>query len=382
MPSSTPDIREALRAAALREGFDVVRFAKAEPPQNAGADLRQFLSEERHGEMDWMARNAERRTDPRALWPEAKSIIVLGMNYGPKHDPRDGSAQRSHGTVSCYAQGDDYHEAMKGKLKRLASRIAQQHGAEVKVFVDTAPVMEKPLAQAAGAGWQGKHTNLVSRLYGSWLFLGSIFTTLDIAPDEPEQDHCGACTRCLDVCPTDAFTAPYRIDARRCISYLTIEHKGHIAPEFRAKMGNRIYGCDDCLSVCPWNKFATVAHEARFHARAELAQPRLGDLAKLDDAEFRALFRRSPIKRIGRDRFIRNVLIAIGNSGDASLAPEAERLLDDGSALVRAMAVWALSRLDSLRAEQLSRKHLPIESDAEVRSEWRDAISVSSPVAH
>ncbi|MFL5236137.1 MAG: tRNA epoxyqueuosine(34) reductase QueG [Rhizomicrobium sp.] len=382
MPSSTPDIREAVRAAALREGFDVVRFAKAEPPQNAGTDLRQFLSEERHGTMDWMARNSERRADSRTLWPEAKSIVVLGMNYGPKHDPSESLKAPNRGTISCYAQGDDYHEVVKGKLKRLASGIAQQHGAEVKVFVDTAPVMEKPLAQAAGAGWQGKHTNLVSRLYGSWLFLGSIFTTLEIAPDEPEQDHCGACTRCLDVCPTDAFTAPYQIDARRCISYLTIEHKGHIGPEFRAKMGNRIYGCDDCLSVCPWNKFATVAREARFHARAELAQPRLADLAKLDDAKFRALFRRSPIKRIGRDRFIRNVLIAIGNSGDGSLAPKAERLLGDDSPIVRAMAVWALSRLDWQRAEQLSRKHLPLESDAGVRAEWRDAISVSLPLAH
>jgi epoxyqueuosine reductase len=377
-----PDLREALRAAGLREGFDVVRFAKAEPPQSAGADLRQFLSEERHGTMDWMARNAELRTDPRTLWPEAKSIVVLGMNYGPKRDPRDGLAQRSHGTISCYAQGDDYHEVVKGKLKRLASGIAQQHGAQVKVFVDTAPVMEKPLAQAAGAGWQGKHTNLVSRLYGSWLFLGSIFTTLEIAPDEPEQDHCGACTRCLEMCPTEAFTAPYRIDARRCISYLTIEHKGHIAPEFRAKMGNRIYGCDDCLSVCPWNKFASVAREARFHARAELAQPHLGELAKLDDAKFRALFRRSPIKRIGRDRFVRNVLIAIGNSGDTSLVPEAERLLGDDSPLVRAMAVWALSKLGWQGAEELSRKHLPMEADAGVRSEWCDAISVLPPAAH
>jgi epoxyqueuosine reductase len=214
MPSSTPDIREAVRAAALREGFDVVRFAKAEPPQNAGTDLRQFLSEERHGTMDWMARHSERRADPRTLWPEAKSIVVLGMNYGPKHDPSESLKAPNRGTISCYAQGDDYHEMVKGKLKRLAAGIAQQHGAEVKVFVDTGPVMEKPLAQAAGAGWQGKHTNLVSRLYGSWLFLGSIFTTLEIAPDEPEQDHCGACTRCLDVCPTDAFTAPYRIDAR------------------------------------------------------------------------------------------------------------------------------------------------------------------------
>jgi epoxyqueuosine reductase len=251
----------------------------------------------------------------------------------------------------------------------------------VKVFVDTAPVMEKPLAQAAGMGWQGKHTNLVSRQHGSWLFLGSIFTTLDIAADEPEPDHCGACTRCLDICPTMAFTAPHQIDARRCISYLTIEHKGHIAHEFRALMGNRIYGCDDCLAVCPWNKFASTAREARFHARDELAQPKLTDLARLTDAEFRTLFRGSPIKRIGRDRFVRNVLIAIGNSAEPPLAAEAEELLDDESPLVRAMAVWAVWRLDYPRARQLARQRLPIERDADVLTEWRPVISASEPVA-
>jgi epoxyqueuosine reductase len=380
MPSSTPDLRDGIRAAALREGFDVVRFAKAEAPPNATGNLQQFLSEDRHGTMDWMARNSERRADPNVLWPEARSIIVVGMNYGPERDPREQLASSDRAALSCYAQGDDYHDVIKGKLKRLASGIAQRHGAEVKVFVDTAPVMEKPLAQSAGIGWQGKHTNLVSRLYGSWLFLGSIFTTLEIAPDEPEPDHCGACTRCLNVCPTGAFTAPYRIDARRCISYLTIEHKGHIAPEFRKKMGNRIYGCDDCLAVCPWNKFASVAREAQFHARAELAQPRLTDLAGLTDAEFRALFRGSPIKRIGRDRFIRNVLIAIGNSGDRSLAKDAERLLDDESSLVRAMAVWTLSQLDPFHTQDLARKHLPGEDDPDVRAEWQAAISLS-PVA-
>ncbi|HEY1960989.1 MAG TPA: tRNA epoxyqueuosine(34) reductase QueG, partial [Rhizomicrobium sp.] len=343
MPSSTPDIRAEIRAAGFREGFDVVRFAKAEAAPRASADLQQFLGEGRHGGMDWMARNAERRADPQALWSEARTIIVLGMNYGPNCDPRDRLAARGRAAISCYAQGDDYHEVMKAKLKRVARLISDEHGADVKVFVDTAPVMEKPLGQAAGAGWQGKHTNLVSRLYGSWLFLGSVFTTLEIAPDEPEQDHCGGCTRCLEACPTNAFTGPYRIDATRCISYLTIEHKGHIPHEFRSAMGNRIYGCDDCLAVCPWNKFASTAHEARLHARAELAQPRLQELTRLDDTDFRALFLGSPIKRIGRDRFVRNVLIAIGNSCDAALAPEAERLLDDPSPLVRAMAVWALS---------------------------------------
>ena len=358
-----------------------MRFAKAGVSPSAAGNLQQFLAEQRHGTMEWMARNAERRADPAALWPDAKSIIVLGMNYGPQRDPRERLESRDRAAISCYALGDDYHDVIKGKLKRLAAGVAQQHGAEVKVFVDTAPVMEKPLAQTAGVGWQGKHTNLVSRLYGSWLFLGSIFTTLEIAPDEPEPDHCGACTRCLDVCPTDAFTAPYQIDARRCISYLTIEHKGHIAPEFRKKMGNRIYGCDDCLAVCPWNKFASVAREARFHARAELAQPRLADLAKLNDAEFRALFRGSPIKRLGRDRFIRNVLIAIGNSGDRSLASDVQRLLDDGSPLVRAMAVWALSQLDPLRSEQLASRRLYTENDPDVRTEWKRAILPSAAPA-
>ncbi|HSC18930.1 MAG TPA: tRNA epoxyqueuosine(34) reductase QueG [Rhizomicrobium sp.] len=374
MPSSTPDLREDLRAAGLREGFDVVRFARAEAPANARADLQQFLTEERHGSMDWLVRNAERRAAPKALWPEARSIMILGLNYGPRYDPREILEARDRGAISVYAQNEDYHDVMKTKLKRLARSIAERYAAEVKVFVDTAPVMEKPLAQAAGAGWQGKHTNLVSRQFGSWLFLGSIFTTLELAPDDPEPEHCGACTRCLDVCPTGAFTAPFQIDARRCISYLTIEHKGHIGLEFREAIGNRVYGCDDCLSVCPWNKFAQVAQEARFHARTELAQPRLSDLARLNDSDFRALFRGSPIKRIGRDRFIRNVLIAIGNSGDLSLAPEAERLLDDTSPLVRTMAVWALSRLAPSRAERLAEKYPPRENDADVRAEW-DAIS-------
>jgi epoxyqueuosine reductase len=338
MPNSTAD---AIRARALAEGFDVVRFAKAQAPEGAGRALDAFLGEGRHGEMGWLANNAGRRADPLALWPEAKSIVVLGLNYGPG----DEAVAPDRGAISVYARGDDYHDVVKAKLKTLAAGIVRDHGVEVKVFVDTAPVMEKPLAQAAGLGWQGKHTNLVSREFGSWLFLGSIFTTLDIPPDAPEGDHCGQCRRCLDSCPTNAFTAPYEIDARRCISYLTIEHKGAIPPEFREAIGNRIYGCDDCLAVCPWNKFASTAHEARLHARAELQQPRLADLAKLDDASFRELFRGSPIKRIGRDRFIRNVLIAIGNSGDAGLAADAMRLRDDPSPLVREMAEWALERL-------------------------------------
>jgi epoxyqueuosine reductase len=342
MPNS---ISEEIRARALAVGFDTARLARAEAPPEAASRLATFLGESRHGTMDWLARNAERRADPHALWPEAKSVIVLGANYGPERDPLEILKDKDVGAISVYAQGADYHEVIKTKLKRLASGIARDFGADVKVFVDTAPVLEKPLAQAAGMGWQGKHTNLVNREFGSWLFLGSVFTTLELEPDPPESDHCGQCRACLDICPTNAFPAPYQLDARRCISYLTIEHKGEIPEEFRAAIGNRIYGCDDCLAVCPWNKFAQTAREARFHARAELRRPRLADLARLDDAAFRELFSGSPIKRIGRDRFVRNVLIAIGNSNDASLMPAARDLLDDASPLVSAMAEWALSRL-------------------------------------
>ena len=345
MPNS---ISDAIRGRAFAEGFDTVRFAPAIAPQGAGERLMTFLGESRHGTMDWLERNAERRADPKALWPAAKSIIVLGANYGPDRDPLEALTQKDIGAISVYAQGADYHDVLKSKLKRLAAGIANDFAADVKVFVDTAPVLEKPLAQAAGMGWQGKHTNLVSREFGSWLFLGSVFTTLELDADAAESDHCGQCRACLDICPTNAFPAPYQLDARRCISYLTIEHKGHIPVEFRAAIGNRIYGCDDCLAVCPWNKFAQVSREAKFHARAELRRPRLADLAMLDDASFRQLFAGSPVKRIGRDRFVRNVLIAIGNSGDARLVPAARALLDDASELVRAMAVWALEQLNRL----------------------------------
>ncbi|HEX3810195.1 MAG TPA: tRNA epoxyqueuosine(34) reductase QueG [Rhizomicrobium sp.] len=371
-----PDLRAEIRGRALTEGFDVVRFTPANAAAEAGTHLETFLREERHGNMDWMAKNADRRADPKTLWPEAKTAIVLGMNYGPRNGYHDTLVSPERAAISVYAQGDDYHDVIKTKLKRLGGFIAETYGADVKVFVDTAPVMEKPLAQAAGAGWQGKHTNLVSRLYGSWLFLGSVFTTLEIGADEAESDHCGGCHRCLDVCPTNAFTAPYEIDARRCISYLTIEHKGHIAEEFRVPMGNRIYGCDDCLAVCPWNKFASLARETKLHARAELSRPRLADLARLDDTQFREVFRGSPIKRIGRDRFVRNVLIAIGNSADISLAHEAERLLSDPSPLVRAMAVWALSKLlDAQHFDALTQAHAPLEQDEGVAHEWRGAIA-------
>ncbi len=384
MPSSISDagLGEAIRAQALAEGFDVVRFARADAPPAASQRLTTFLGEGRHGTMEWMARNAERRADPAVLWPAARSVIVLGLNYGPDGDPLAMLERREVGAISVYARGEDYHDVIKAKLKRLAGEMVRRFDCEMKVFVDTAPVMEKPLAQAAGVGWQGKHTNLVSREFGSWLFLASIFTTLDIAPDAPESDHCGQCTRCLDVCPTAAFPAPYQLDARRCISYLTIEHKGHIPREFRVAIGNRIYGCDDCLAVCPWNKFAQAGHEQRLAARAELEAPPLRALAALDDAGFRAMFRKSPVKRIGRDRFVRNVLIAIGNSGDTALAADAERLLGDASPLVRAMAVWALRRLG------ITPPRPRPDEDFEVLSEWNsnnvthETKNVDLPDAH
>jgi epoxyqueuosine reductase len=301
---------------------------------------------------------------------------MLGMNYGPDGDPLEILARRERGAISVYAQNRDYHDVVKGKLKTIAGKLAARSGAEVKVFVDTAPVMEKPLAQAAGIGWQGKHTNLVSREFGSWLFLGSIFTAAEVEPDEPESDYCGSCQACLDICPTAAFPAPYRLDARRCISYLTIEHKGPIPREFRAAMGNRIYGCDDCLAVCPWNKFARSAAEAKLSARDDLRAPRLGDLLALTDATFRALFSGSPVKRIGRDRFVRNVLIAAGNSGEPALATPCSELLADASPLVRGVAIWALSRLMEVHdLAELARTHLPREADASVAEEWRAALA-------
>ncbi|HSS12634.1 MAG TPA: tRNA epoxyqueuosine(34) reductase QueG [Rhizomicrobium sp.] len=356
---------------ARSEGFELVRFTDAgAEPENAGR-LREYLDAGHHGTMAWMAERENWRADPRAMWPQAKSVIVLGLNYGPATDPLAILAQKERAAISVYAQGDDYHDVVKKKLKVLAGYIVQRFGGEVKVFVDTAPVMEKPMAQKAGLGWQGKHTNLVSREFGSWLFLGSIFTTLDLPADAAEQDHCGNCQACLDVCPTDAFPAPYRLDARRCISYLTIENAGPIPREFRKAMGNRIYGCDDCLAACPWNKFARTASELKLAARKELRTPALEDLAGLDDAAFRALFRKSPVKRIGRDRFLRNVMIAIGNSGDARLAKSARAALQDTSPLVRGAAAWALSRL--LAQEEfdlLARTQKAGEPDPQVREEW------------
>ncbi len=340
--------------------------------------MGEFLGLGAHGDMAWLKANAERRADPRALWPQVRSIVMLGLNYGPDDDPLAILKDRVRGDISVYARGDDYHDLIKPRLKNLGRWLIENAGGEIKVFVDTAPVMEKPLAAAAGLGWQGKHTNLVSRQLGSWLFLGAIFTTLDLPPDEAERDHCGTCQACLDVCPTAAFPAPYRLDARRCISYLTIEHKGAIQRDLRPLMGNRIYGCDDCLAVCPWNKFAQSGREMKLAARDSLRAARLADLARLDDAAFRALFAKSVIKRIGRARFIRNVLIAIGNSGDASLVEETERLLDDESPLVRGAAIWALGRLDRARLQACAVARGAAESDSEVIAEWTAARAMSS----
>jgi epoxyqueuosine reductase len=371
---AAPEARQEIREAALAAGFDAVGFASPDAGPEAGERLGAFLSAGWHGDMGWMEAKADRRASPRALWPDVRSVVVLGMNYGPDRSPLEILARKDRGAVSVYAQSRDYHDVVKKRLKRVARWMHQRFEAEVKVFVDTAPVMEKPLAARSGIGWQGKHTNLVSRDHGSWLFLGEIYTALELPAETAETDHCGACTRCLDICPTNAFPSPYRLDARRCISYLTIEHKGHIAREFREAMGNRIYGCDDCLAVCPWNKFAAPATEPGLEKREALAAPRLAELAALDDAGFREMFAGTAVKRTGRDRFVRNVLIALGNCGRREDADAVRRLLDDRSPLVRAMAVWALSRL--LTAPQfynLKRTHPVKEADPEVRAEWAHA---------
>jgi epoxyqueuosine reductase len=399
-------LKAAFGKAAREHGFDVVGVTRPDAIPLAKDRLARFLAEGAHGDMAWM--EGERRGDPRALWPAVRSVIMLGLNYGTGGDPLAILQQREAGAISVYAQGDDYHEVIKPRLKALARWLtaqaalaseasgqrgdpsevpapdtrpepgsSAQAGGDVKVFVDTAALMEKPLAAAAGLGWQGKHTNLVSRQYGSWLFLGAILTTLDLPPDAPEDDYCGSCRACLDVCPTAAFPAPYRLDARRCISYLTIEHKGPIPRELRPLIGNRIYGCDDCLAVCPWNKFAQAGHEAKLAARAQLKAPQLGDLARLDDASFRALFAKSPVKRTGRDRFVRNVLVAIGNSGDVTLASEAERLIGDASPLVRGAAVWALGRLDRARLAALATARRVREPEPLVEDEWTAALEAT-----
>jgi len=357
---------------AHERGFDIAGVTRPDAVPEAKARLERFLADGAHGDMAWLETTAERRGSPLALWPDVRSVIMLGMNYGPDQNPLEILKSRHRAAISVYAKGDDYHDLIKARLKEIARWLVANAGGDVKVFVDTAAVMEKPLAAKAGLGWQGKHTNLVSRDYGSWLFLGAIFTTLELPTDKPVSDSCGSCRACLDACPTAAFPEPYRLDARRCISYLTIEHKGPIPRQLRPLMGNRIYGCDDCLAVCPWNKFAQAGREAKLAARETLRAPKLADLARLDDAQFRALFTKTSIKRTGRDRFVRNVLYAIGNSGDATLAAEAERLLGDASPLVRGAAVWALSRLKTRDEFEAMKRD---DGDESVREEWIIALS-------
>ena len=367
------DAKQAIRDCALDLGFDVVGFAPAALKKSARKRLSEFISDGYHGDMGWLAERTQQRSQPTDLWPRVQSVIVVGLNYGPNDDPLEVIAKPERGSISVYARGRDYHDVVKKKLRSLARFIADELGGDVKFFVDTAPVMEKPLAQKAGLGWQGKHTNLVSRTAGSWLFLGEIFTNLSLDPDTESEDNCGSCTRCLAACPTDAFPAPYKLDARRCISYLTIEHKGHIPREFRHAIGNRIYGCDDCLAVCPWNKFAQRTNELDLEARLELKWPQLADLVQLDDAAFRAVFSGSPVKRLGRNRFVRNVLIAIGNSGISELVVFVEARLVDESPIVRAMAVWALARLlPTQHFQQIRLRHEKRETDTEVLKEWNN----------
>jgi epoxyqueuosine reductase len=376
--SSPAAPREAVRARAAALGFDACGFASVEAPWPAAARLEEFVALGRHGTMDWMASTAARRAHPRAMWPQARSAVVLGLSYAPGGDPLEILGRRERGAISVYAQGDDYHELIKGRLKQLGQWMAHALGCQLKVFVDTAPLMEKPLAQAAGLGWQGKHTNLVSRGHGSWLFLGAILTDLELEPDAAEPDHCGSCRACLDVCPTGAFPAPFQLDARACLSYLTIEHEGPIPPRYRQAMGNRIYGCDDCLAVCPWNKFAAAAREQAFHPREALQAPLLEELAALDDAGFRALFRKSPVKRIGRDRFVRNVLYAIGNAGEPRLADAVRPRLEDGSPQVRGAAVWALARLLPPAAfAALAAARSAAETDPAVLQEWQPVLAAA-----
>ena len=360
-----------LRTRATALGFDAFGIAATNSRPDLPERLRHALSEGYHADMDWMEETEARRANPNVLWEDARSAILLGVNYGPDFDPLELLQHKDIGAISAYSRNRDYHDIIKGKLKELAGLLARRSGAEVKVFVDTAPLMEKPFAEAAGLGWQGKHTVLVSREFGSWLFLGAILTSADLPASKPFRESCGSCTRCLDICPTNAFPAPFQLDSRKCLAYYSVEHKGPIPREFRRPMGNRIYGCDDCLAVCPWNKFASVSREAKLRSRPELERPALADLVTLDDPAFRALFAGSPAKRIGHARFIRNVLIGIGNSDNPALADAALARLDDESPLIRGAAIWALRRLNAARAEALKDNHLSRETDPDVRAEWQ-----------
>jgi len=359
-----------LKARATALGFDAFGIARADARPDLPEKLAHALAEGWHADMDWMEETEERRGDPQKLWAEARSIILLGVNYGPETDPMALLAERNIGIISAYARNRDYHDIIKGKLKELAGLLARRGGADVKVFVDTAPLMEKPLAEAAGLGWQGKHSVLVSRQFGSWLFLGAIMTSMELEPDQQGAESCGSCTRCLDICPTNAFPAPFRLDARKCLAYYSVEHKEQIPRQFRRPMGNRVYGCDDCLAVCPWNKFASVSREARLRSRPEFERPALADLLKLDDGAFRALFSGSPVKRIGHARFLRNVLICVGNSDNRDHLDAVRERLADPSPLVRGAAIWALRRLDPEGGDGLRQAHLAGEADADVRAEW------------
>jgi epoxyqueuosine reductase len=373
--NAAANLAAEVKRQALALGFDSVGITTPDAIPAAPVRLAAFLEIGAHGDMDWLLRHADRRGDPRVLWPEVRSVVMLGTCYAPDCDPRESLADPVSGTVSVYAKGRDYHDVLKARTKTLARWLVARAGGEAKVFVDTAPLMEKPLAEAAGLGWQGKHTNLVSRAHGSWLFLAALLTDVPLPPDARETDHCGSCRRCLDICPTQAFPAPYQLDARRCIAYLTIEHKGHIAPEFREPIGNRVFGCDDCLAVCPWNRFAQATREARFKGGPLTDDPPLAELLGLDDAAFRARFAGTPLKRTGRDRFIRNCLIAAGNSGDPDLAPLVAGLIGDASPLVRAMAVWAYARLAAAADVAAAyARHSVGESDATVCAEWQTAL--------
>jgi epoxyqueuosine reductase len=370
---------DALKREALALGFDAARITDApgedDPGWTAGSYLRAAVAAGHHGSMEWIAETLERRVAPRALWTEARSALVVAQSYAPAHDPREDLEARAQGNISVYARGGDYHETLKGRLKTLAGGFAARTGAQVKVFVDTAPLMEKPLAARAGLGWQGKHTNLLSRDLGNWFFLGVMLTDAVLAPDAAEAEHCGTCSACLDACPTQAFPRPFVLDARRCISYLTIEHSGPIPVEFRAALGNRVFGCDDCLAACPWNKFAVTAREAKLHPRAQSLLPDLDALASLDEAGFREVFAGSPLRRTGRARVLRNVLIAMGNSGQKRLVAEVLRALEDDEPLIRGAAVWALARLDPDRWWQVRERHLDAETDPDVRAEWSVALA-------
>lgn len=375
MPISTTTLRQDCLAQAKRLAFDSVGIASLPADTRTADRLKTFLIAGHHGSMTWMQTTADRRGDPLSLWPQAKTALMLGLSYAPDHDPMDALQHGNNGVISVYAHGRDYHDVLKKRLKQLAGWLATHTNADVKVFVDTAPLMEKPLAAKAGLGWQGKHTNLVSRTHGSWLFLGCILTTAEITPDEPEDDHCGSCQRCLDVCPTNAFPTPYQLDARRCIAYLTIEHQGPIPTAFRKPMGNRVFGCDDCLAVCPWNKFADASRETKFGANALNGTPPLSQLLALDDAAFRTMFAGTPVKRTGRDRVIRNALIAAANSGNPALLPSVTALLKDPEPTVRGAAVWATRELSSeATIAKLASIHAPSETDADVLREWQDAL--------